>query len=212
VLRAALDLFAERGIDATSMDAIVQASGVSKATIYNHWSDKEALLMEVMELIHGLNREREEIDTGDIRQDLTIVLTRKPPDEFDAVRNRLMPAMIAYSAVHQEFGMAWRRRVMEPPRIQIFQILKRGMDRGLLPRDLDMEAAVSLLLGPVLYTHIFQKDRVERAPDIGPKAAETFWLAYAQARRDRMVQVGIGKSNGAAKKAIGSKLKLQPKH
>ena len=40
------------------MDAIAQASGVSKATIYNHWADKEALLMEVMELIHGLDREQ----------------------------------------------------------------------------------------------------------------------------------------------------------
>ena len=66
VLRAALDLFGERGIDATSMDAIAQASGVSKATIYNHWADKEALLMEVMEFIHGVNRQPERIDTGDI--------------------------------------------------------------------------------------------------------------------------------------------------
>jgi AcrR family transcriptional regulator len=194
VLRAALDLFAERGIDAASMDSIAQASGVSKATIYNHWSDKEALLMEVMELIHGLKRERPEIDTGDIRQDLTIVLTRKPPDEFDAVRNRLMPAMIAYSAVHPEFGKAWRRRVMEPPRTHIFQILKRGIDRGLLPRDLDLEAAVSLLLGPVLYTHIFQKDHVEKVPDIGPKAAESFWRAYSQARKDGIVRAGVKKA------------------
>ena len=86
VLRAALDLFAERGIDATSMDAITQASGVSKATIYNHWSDKEALLMEVMEMIHGLNREPEDVQTGDIlpRSDLRS-RQRKPPDEFDAV-------------------------------------------------------------------------------------------------------------------------------
>jgi AcrR family transcriptional regulator len=205
VLRAALDLFAERGIDATSMDAIAQVSGVSKATIYNHWSDKDALLMEVMELIHGLNREMEEIDTGDIRQDLTIVLTRKPPDEFDAVRNRLMPAMIAYSAVHHEFGMAWRRRVMEPPRTHIFQILKRGIDRGLLPRDLDMEAAVSLLLGPVLYTHIFQKDRVEKTPDIGPKAAESFWRAYSQARKDRIEQAGISKSSSNTKQPASNR-------
>ena len=45
VLRAALDLFSERGIEATSMDAIAQHSGVSKATIYNHWPDKGDLLM-----------------------------------------------------------------------------------------------------------------------------------------------------------------------
>lgn len=190
VLRAALDLFAERGIDATSMDAIAQASGVSKATIYNHWSDKEKLLMEVMELIHGLNREREDFDSGDIRKDLTAVLTRRPPDEFDAVRTRLMPALIAYSAVHTEFGRAWRRRVMEPPRICIQQILERGIERGLLPKDLDLDASISLLLGPVLYTHIFQKEQLPKAPDIGPKAAEAFWRAYSQARKERLHRAG----------------------
>jgi AcrR family transcriptional regulator len=194
VLRAALDLFAERGIDATSMDAIAQASGVSKATIYNHWSDKEKLLMEVMEMIHGLDREPEDIDTGDLCRDLTIVLTRRPPDEFDAIRTRLMPAMIAYSAVHQEFGMKWRHRVMEPPRNCIRRILNRGIEQGLLPQDLDPDVAVSLLLGPVLYTHIFQKERLPKAPDIGPKAAEAFWRAYSQARRDRLDHAGIKKT------------------
>ena len=88
VLHAALDLFAERGIEAASMDAIAQASGVSKATIYNHWADKEALLLEVMELIHGLKREPEFVDTGNVCQDLTWVLTRRPPDEYDAQRTR----------------------------------------------------------------------------------------------------------------------------
>jgi AcrR family transcriptional regulator len=193
VLRAALDLFAERGIDATSMDSIAQASGVSKATIYNHWVDKDALLMEVMEMIHGLDREPEDVDTGDLCRDLTTVLTRRPPDEFDAVRTRLMPAMIAYSAVHHQFGMKWRHRVMEPPRNCIRRILNRGIEQGLLPRDLDPEVAVSLLLGPVLYTHIFQKERLPKAPDIGPKAAEAFWRAHSQARQQSIKKAGIKK-------------------
>ena len=112
---AALDLFAERGIEATSMDSIAQASGVSKATIYNHWADKEALLLEVMLMVNGLDREPEDVDTGDLQRDLTTVLTRKPPDKFDAARNRMTPSLIAYSAIHPEFGKAWRHRVMEPP-------------------------------------------------------------------------------------------------
>jgi AcrR family transcriptional regulator len=193
VLRAALDLFSQRGIDATSMDAIAHSSGVSKATIYNHWPDKEALLMEVMELIHGINRQHEDVDTGNLQHDLQEVLTRRPPDEFDEIRQRLMPAMIAYSAVHHEFGMAWRRRVMEPPRTSILRILKRGVERGLLPPDLDPEVALSLLLGPVLYTHIFQKERLPRAPDIGPKAAEAFWLAHSVLRRERIEKPGVEK-------------------
>lgn len=196
VLRAALDLFGERGIDATSMDAIAHASGVSKATIYNHWSDKEKLLMEVMEMIHGLDREPEDIDTGDILRDLTYILTRRPPDEFESLRTQLMPAMIAYSAVHHEFGKAWRHRVMEPARLCIRRVLRNGIDRGLLPKNLDIEVAISLLLGPVLYTHIFQKDRLPKtSPDIGPKAAEAFWRAHAQARRQHLEKAGIKKSS-----------------
>lgn len=192
VLRAALELFGKRGIDATSMDAIAKASGVSKATIYNHWADKEALLMEVMEFIHGVSRQPECIDSGDICRDLTIVLTRRPPDEFDAVRTRLMPSMIAYSAVHLEFGKEWRFRVMEPPRHCIKLILERGIERGLLPRDLDIEAGVSLLLGPVLYTHIFQKERLAKAPDIGPKAAEAFWRAHCTSKPAQIRRVKHG--------------------
>ncbi len=48
IILAAVALFGKHGIDATSMDAIARVSGASKATIYNHWKDKEELLMEVM--------------------------------------------------------------------------------------------------------------------------------------------------------------------
>jgi AcrR family transcriptional regulator len=116
VLHAALALFSERGIEATSMDSIAAASGVSKATIYNHWADKEALLLEMMLWVNGLSAEPEDVDTGDLQRDLTAVLTRKPPDKFELARDRMMPSLISYSALHPEFGKAWRHRVMEPPR------------------------------------------------------------------------------------------------
>ena len=53
MLDAAARLFADHGIDATSMDAIAEASSVSKATIYKHWPDKGALCLEVMSSLHG---------------------------------------------------------------------------------------------------------------------------------------------------------------
>ena len=57
VLNAAVELFSERGIDATSMDAIAETSGVSKATIYKHWPDKDSLVLEVMGYLHGLDED-----------------------------------------------------------------------------------------------------------------------------------------------------------
>jgi AcrR family transcriptional regulator len=191
VLNAALELFAERGIETTSMDAISQASGVSKATIYNHWSDKEALLLEAMLMVHGLDREPEEIDTGDVQRDLTTVLTRKPPDKYDAVRNRLTPSLIAYSAFHPEFGREWRHRVTEPPRQCIKKILRSGISRGQLSADLDIEASVALLLGPVLYAHIFNKEDPSRAPDLGPVSAASFWRAHSQNRKEQIKKIAV---------------------
>lgn len=179
VIRAALDLFGERGIDGTSMDAIARSSGVSKATIYNHWADKEALLMEVMVFVNGLDREREDVDTGDLCRDLATVLCRRPPNDLEAERNRIIPTLIAYSAVHVEFGRAWRKRVTEPPREALRRILERGIERGCLPVDLDMDTSLALLLGPMLYVHIFSKDDPQNRPDLGPKVAEAFCRAFA---------------------------------
>ena len=199
VLNAALELFAERGIDATSMDAISQASGVSKATIYNHWTDKEALLLEAMLMIHGLDREPEDVDTGDVQRDLTWVLTRKPPDKYDAVRNRLTPSLIAYSAFHPEFGREWRHRVTEPPRQCIRKILRRGIASGQLQPDIDIEASVALLLGPMLYAHIFSKEDPTRKPDLGPLSAASFWRAHSQNRIERVADLGIRKKTPRSK-------------
>jgi AcrR family transcriptional regulator len=179
VLRTALDLFAERGIEATSMDAIAQTSGVSKATIYNHWTNKEALLIEAMLFINGLDREPADVDSGDPCSDLATILSRRPPDEFDNVRTRMMPSLIAYSANHTEFGEAWRHRVMEPPRISLKRILRRAIKRGLLPPALDLELSMALLLGPLLYRHVFHKEAHANSHDIGPAIAAAFWRAHA---------------------------------
>ena len=180
VLHAALELFSERGIEATSMDAVALASGVSKATIYNHWADKEALLMEVMLLVHGLDREPEDVDSGDLSRDLASVLTRRPPDEFDRARKRMTPSLISYSALHQEFGKAWRHRVLEPPRECLIRILRRGIERELLPATLDLDLAVALLLGPILYAYLLQKEGSPSSHDIGPKVADAFCRGFSR--------------------------------
>ena len=43
ILEAAARLFLEHGLQATSMDAVARAAGVSKQTVYSHFDGKEAL-------------------------------------------------------------------------------------------------------------------------------------------------------------------------
>ena len=126
MVQAALRLFAERGFESTSMDAIAREAGVAKPTLYNHWADKEALMMEVMLFVNGLHRKRDDVDTGDVTYDIATILLRRPPDEFAEARDRMMPGLIAYSATHPEFGATWRNSVMEPPRHELRTILRRA--------------------------------------------------------------------------------------
>ena len=179
ILDAALALFAERGIEGASMDAIARKAEVSKATIYSHWPDKEALLLETMLRVNGLDKKQDEPDTGDVEQDLIQILTRRPPEKFEAWRNRILPAMIAYSNAHPEFGKAWRERTLEPPRKSIQRILRRGIRRGQIPPWIDFELAIALLLGPMLYQHILHKGTpANRRPEIGVQVARAFCRAF----------------------------------
>lgn len=164
VLEAAENLFADHGIDATSMDAIAATSGVSKATIYKHWADKDRLALEVLSHLHGLDREPPVFDTGDLRADLIALLSQKPAEERSNIRERIMPHLIAYSARNPVFGRAWRELVVERQRKQISRILQRGITQGELAMNLDSEIGIALLFGPMTYRRIFVDNKRGQAP------------------------------------------------
>jgi AcrR family transcriptional regulator len=178
VLDTAAELFAENGIDATSVDAIAAASKVSKATIYNHWKDKEALCLEVLVHAHKLDDAPPEFQSGDLRQDMVAFLTFEPAPHKAALQKKLLPHLIAYSARNHEFGRAWRARVMERARAGVRALLRRGIGEGVFPATMDEELGVALLLGPMMFRHIFSgsmdKDWLAHG------AVESFWKAYAR--------------------------------
>jgi AcrR family transcriptional regulator len=178
VLETAVNLFAERGIDATSVDAIAAASGVSKATIYKHWADKDALCLEVLVHVHLLDNGPPELDSGDLKADLKAFLRYEPSRKKAEVFQRLTPHLVAYAAKNEQFGRAWRTRVMDRARTGLKTLLRRGMDRGIFPAVLDEDLAVALLLGPMMYRHIFGPSVSQEWLANG--AVESFWKAHAR--------------------------------
>jgi AcrR family transcriptional regulator len=185
VVDAALRLFADRGIAETSMDAIAEASGVSKATIYNHWPDKEALCLEAMSRLHGLDATRPDFDSGDTRADLVAFLGFRPAPERSEMQARMTPHLLAYVASNRGFGHAWRERVMAPSRVELRGILTRGIARKELPADLDLDLAASLLIGPMMFRHIFRAVYTGLPDDLPECVADAFWRAHANPRRTR---------------------------
>lgn len=185
VVDAAVELFSERGIDATSMDAIAEASGVSKATIYKHWPDKDSLCLEVMGYLHGLDEEPPVFDSGDFRADLIAQLQYHPAPERQALREKMTPHMIAYASRNQILGTAWRARVVEPARVALANILKRGEKRGSL-RHVDPEIGIALLLGPMIYRHVFTQKLGQKSPkDLEVQVADAFLAAFGTEKHRR---------------------------
>ncbi|HTV05309.1 MAG TPA: TetR/AcrR family transcriptional regulator [Acidobacteriaceae bacterium] len=164
VLEAAAELFASRGIDATSMDAIAEASGVSKATIYKHWPDKDALCLEVLGYVHGLDEDPPKFESWDFRADLIARLVYVPATERKVLKERIWPHLMAYSAKNQAFGQAWRARVMEPARKALGAMIDRGERMGVLKAGIDRETALAMLIGPLMYAHVFVRKQGKPGP------------------------------------------------
>jgi AcrR family transcriptional regulator len=179
VLDAAVQLFSERGLDATSMDAIAETSGVSKATIYKHWQDKDALILEVMGHLHGLDEERPVFDSGDFRADLIGQLQYQPASDRKDMREKLTPHMIAYASRNREMGGVWRSRVIEPARVALTGMIKRGEKTGVLRKGIDPDVGLALLLGPLFFRHVFIAKAGGKPPkDLEIHVADAFLAAY----------------------------------
>jgi AcrR family transcriptional regulator len=182
VLEATLRLFVERGIDATSMDAIAEKSGVSKATVYKHWQDKDALALEALSRLFGLDEEPPRFDSGDLRRDLVDALTYQPTPEQHEIKNRLMPHVMGYAARNREFGEQWRTRVIERPQTRLKNLLKRGIEQRHLARDINLDTGLALLLGPMFYWHIFvgKKSLTPMPRNLAAEVVSAFWKVYGR--------------------------------
>jgi AcrR family transcriptional regulator len=181
VLEAAVGLFAERGIDGTSMDAIAAASGVSKATIYKHWPDKDKLALEVLSHLHGLDEEQPVFESGDVRADLIAQLSYHPAEDRAEMRGRIMPHLIAYSAVNREFGETWRELVIDRQRSAIKKLLERGVKQRQLIKELDFDLGIAMLMGPMIYRHIFVNRKAGKTPpNFIEELVLAFWRAFAR--------------------------------
>lgn len=182
VIEAGITLFAERGIEATSMDAIARSSGVSKATIYRHWPDKDALVLEVLVYLHGLDKELPVFDSGDFRGDLVAQLEYDPAAERKEMRERILPHLIAYASHNRVFGAAWRTRVLSPVRTALCETMERGKQRGILKSTLEPEVGLALLLGPLIYRNImiYKHEIGGKAPKgLESIVADGFLASYA---------------------------------
>jgi AcrR family transcriptional regulator len=147
ILGAASDLLLERGLSEISMDAVADRAGASKATIYRWWPSKELLVLDAL-LSEWATAIPDEIDTGSLAGDLRALilpwarqLTAKP-------YGRVIAALVAGAQRDPHFAHEYREHFVKPRREHARNALARASERGEIPRDTDIDAALDLLYGP----------------------------------------------------------------
>ena len=150
ILEATFDLLTTRGYNAMSVDQIAADAGVSKATIYRHWRSKAELVVEL------LGRFADEVavdmDTGDLRTDLVFILKRLivTAGELRGAGHSVIAAAMdepVLAGAMERLIAGWHERER--------RTVRRAIERGLVPSDIDEEIATDLIVSTVHYRVFF---------------------------------------------------------
>ena len=149
LVRATLEALREEGFRGLSVESVRQRSGVGKATIYRRFPDKHAL---VRAAIAALNPQIGELpDHGSLRADVLAMFRATYSQALDRQTATFAPRLLAESASDPEMHAIFREALIEPRREAARRVLLRGVERGELAEDADLELIIDLLAGPIIY-------------------------------------------------------------
>ena len=145
ILDATLELLAERGFQAATMEAIAARAGVGRNTIYRRWSSKEELIADALnELIVDVDPH-----DGDDVHALLLHWIRDFARVFgDPLYGRILPAVLGELQANPAFAEMYAERVVRPRYEALVGILRQAAERGALRRDVDVEQIADLLAAP----------------------------------------------------------------
>ncbi len=144
VLDAVVKLLAVEGVTGMSMDRVAATAGVSKVTVYTRWRSKSDLIGAA--LAHLQVDHVPEV-TGDAVGDLTALLEAMRR-QYEAVGGMtILGNCLVDEPASGELLQIIRESTLLPRRAHMAEVVRAGVASGQLRPDLDVEGAVSLLVG-----------------------------------------------------------------
>jgi len=164
MLQAAIDLIESRGFAAVSVDEIAAEAGVSKATVYRWWPNKATLTLDAVLSIADAALPHPE--TGSAYEDLRRHLRYLIRIYRGPRTGPMIAALHAHAQHDHELAAAVMERVQTPRREAAKEILRDGVERGDLRPELDLDATLDCLYGPLYYRFLITHE------PMGPKYAD----------------------------------------
>lgn len=163
ILDATIDVIAEHGVSGTTVDTVAMTCGVSKATIYRHWGSRAQLIHAAISSLEGPSVEAE---GESLREDLTVLLSHLVEYFNRRDIGRVFPSFID-AAVRDPELAELHRQTMRRARVSFEKVVRRGIERGELPADLDVGLFIDVVRAPFIYRRVVAQTPV-RIEDIEP--------------------------------------------
>jgi AcrR family transcriptional regulator len=148
IMQATLELLLDAGYRGLTMEQVRAQAGVGKATLYRRYGSKQELVTAV---VRHLNQDIPLPDTGNVRDDILAVVGSVLAAAARVGAATFMPRMLAESAGDPEMQAIFYENLVAPRRAVMAEVLRRGIERGELRQDLDVELAIDVLTGPWVY-------------------------------------------------------------
>src|ERR1035437_4253433 len=157
ILRSTIRLLQRTGFAELSIEAIAAHAGVGKATVYRWWPDKGALVVDAF--ASSAKDELHFPDSGSVYKDMSLQM-----NQFLGIlrsrRGRIVSAVIAGGQSDPGLIPDFRERLLRPKRQEAYQTLRRGMERGELPRNLDLDLLLDVLYGAIYMRFLIRHDQL----------------------------------------------------
>lgn len=163
IVDATLQLLAEGGYGAVTMEAVAALAGVGKATLYRRYAGKDQL---VLESVATLAEPPEVVRGASVRDELVARLEAVRRKSSSSLAGKIFPRLVSAGADNPELLAGYRRQVLDPRRRAFVAVLQRGVEEGLVRPDVDLDYAVDLLVGAMAYRNLIRTD-----PPPGPDLA-----------------------------------------
>ena len=161
ILRSTLKLLKQDGgFPELSIEAIAADANVGKTTVYRWWPTKAALVADAF--LASADEELRFPNTGSVQKDMSLQMKRLIRI-LRSKRGKIVAALIAGGQSDPELLEAFRERFLWPRRKQAYQTLQRGVDRGELPADGDLDLILDSLYGPIYLRFLIRHVKLDES-------------------------------------------------
>ena len=179
ILRTALKLLGKNGFANLTIEEVAASANVGRATVYRWWPNKAALIADAF--ANSANRKLHFPDTGSLVTDMSRQM-RQLIKVFRSRRGRIVSAILAGGQTDEDLLSAFRDRFLWPRRQEAYTTLRRGVRRGELKRNVNMDLLLDSLYGPIYMRFLIRHDRL--TPDFVDSLCGLV-LSGAQAQKSR---------------------------